>query len=359
MAALFGKSYTREQLLQYVGDISQFAGVRVGELGDGFERGVRVADFRTGAGFDFTILVDRGLDIAWASYRGASISWRSPTTAVAPTFYEPDGLGWLRGFHGGLLNTCGLSTMGAPGQDEGKALGLHGRASYTPATHFAYGEDWHGDDYEMWVTGQLREAVVFGEYLVLRRRISARLGESRLFLEDTVTNEGYQPAPHMQLYHINFGFPVVSEDTELLAASAQVEPRDEVAAPGLGQHRRFQPPTAGYQEQVFYHTPKIDADGYAQAALANRNFGSGQGLGGYVRFRPSELPWLVQWKMMGQTVYVCGLEPTTNWAGGRAKERAEGRLHYLQPGETRHYHVEIGALTSLAEIDAFAAKLPA
>ena len=359
MVTLFGNTYTRHQLLQHVGDITQFAGVRVGELSDGFERGVRTADFRTGTGFEFTVLVDRGMDIAWAAFQGASIAWRSPTTAIAPAFYEPEGIGWLRGFHGGLVNTAGLTTMGAPGEDEGQALGLHGRASYMPASHFAYGGDWSGDDYDMWITGQLREAVVFGDYLILRRRISARLGESRLFIEDTVTNEGYQPAPQMQLYHINFGFPLVSEDTELLAASAEVKPRDEVAAPGLGQYHRFQPPTPGYQEQVFYHMPKVDAEGYAQVALVNRKFGGGQGLGGYVCFKQSELPRLVQWKMMGQTFYVCGLEPTTNWAGGRAKERAEGRLRYLQPGETCHYQVEIGVLTSPTEIDEFAAKLPA
>ena len=74
MATLFGSSYTRAELLQHVGDISQFAGVRVGELGDGFERGVRVADFRTGSGFEFSVLVDRGLDITWAAFGGASIS---------------------------------------------------------------------------------------------------------------------------------------------------------------------------------------------------------------------------------------------------------------------------------------------
>jgi len=319
---------------------------------------VRTADFRTGSGFEFTVLVDRGLDIAWASFQGASISWRSPTTAVGPAFFEPEGIGWLRGFHGGLVNTCGLTYMGAPGRDEGEALGLHGRASYTPATNVAYGGDWYGDEYELWLTGQLREAIVFGEYLILRRRISARVGESRLFIEDTVTNEGYQPTPHMQLYHINFGFPVVSPDTELLSASTELKPRDDIAAQGLDQYNRFQPPTPGYQEQVFYHTPKVDADGYAQVALANRKFGGGQGLGGYVRFKPAELPRLVQWKMMGQTVYVCGLEPTTNWVEGRAKERAEGRLQELQPGETRHYQVEIGVLTSQAEIDQFVAKLP-
>lgn len=358
MANLFGETFTRDQLLQHVGDIGQFAGVRVGELGDGFERGLRVADFRTGSGFEFTVLVDRGMDIGPTSFQGASIAWRSPTTAIGPAFYEPEGLGWLRGFHGGMLNTGGLTHMGAPTVDEGQPLGLHGRASYTPASHFSFGGDWQGDEYEMWISGQVRQAVVFGEYLVLRRRISARLGESRLVIEDTVTNEGYQPTIHMQLFHVNFGFPVVSEHTELLAASAEVKPRDDIAAPGLGQHHRFQPPTPGYQEQVFYHTPRVGPDGYAQYGLANRHFGGGRGLGGYVRFRAAELPTLVQWKMMGQTFYVCGLEPSTHGVQGRAKERAEGRLTYLQPGESRHYRVEIGVLASLAEIETFAAGLP-
>ncbi len=358
MATLFGTTYTRAELLQHVGDISQLAGVRLGELGDGFERGLRVADVRTGSGLTFTVLLDRGLDIGWASFGGASLSWRSPTTAIGPAYYEPAGLGWLRGFHGGLVNTCGLTYFGAPGADEGQALGLHGRASYTPASHIAYGGDWRGDEYELWLSGQLREAVVFGENLTLRRRITARLGESRLFIEDTVTNEGYQSTPHMQLYHCNFGFPLVSPETELLSASAEVKPRDEVAAAGLTGYNHFQPPTPGYEEQVFYHHLKADAGGYAQAALVNRAFGGGQGLGAYVRFALAELPYLVQWKMMGQGTYVCGLEPATNWVQGRAKERAEGRLRFLEPGETRRYRLEIGVLASQAEIEAFTAQLP-
>ena len=60
--------------------MSQFAGVRLGELGDGFERGVRTVDVRTGSGFEFTVMADRGLDIGAASFCGAPLAWRSPTT---------------------------------------------------------------------------------------------------------------------------------------------------------------------------------------------------------------------------------------------------------------------------------------
>ncbi|MBM4459178.1 MAG: DUF4432 family protein [Chloroflexi bacterium] len=357
MAAILGMNYTRHELLQRVGDISQVAGVRLSELADGFERSVRVADVRTGSGLECTVLVDRGLDIGPASFGAAALAWRSPMTAAGPAFYEPHGLGWLRGFPGGLLTTCGLTHFGAPAEEEGQALGLHGRASYIPATHLACGGDWRGDEYEIWISGQLREAVLFGENLALRRRIRARLGESRLFIEDTVSNEGFAPTPHMMLYHFNFGFPLLDEHAELLTNDVEVRPRDSSAAAGLADHARFQPPTAGYREQVFYHTPRAGEDGYAQVALVNRGFGGGQGLGAYVRFRMAELPRLVQWKMMGQGAYVCGLEPATNWAGGRAVERAAGRLQCLAPGETRDYRLEVGVLASQEEIDSFARQI--
>jgi hypothetical protein len=358
MPRLYGSFLSRADLLQRVGDLSQIAGVQVGELGDGLERGVRIAEVHTGGGLEFTVLVDRGLDIGPAFFCGAPLAWRSPTTTVAPAFFEPEGFGWLRGFGGGLVTTCGLTYFGAPGIDQSQNLGLHGRASYLPATHLAYGGDWDGDEYDLWVTGELREASVFGENLLLRRRISARLGEPRFIIGDTVVNEGYESTPHMLLYHITVGFPIISEQSEWLASVRETTPRDESAAAGLEHYARFQPPTAGYREQVFNHTLKADADGMAQVAVVNRTWNNGQGLGVYLRFRPDELPYLVQWKMMGQGTYACALEPATNLVEGRAKERAEGRLISLRAGESRHYRTEVGVLTSQAEIEAFAAALP-
>ncbi len=352
MARLFGETMSRGDLLARTGNISQLGGVTAAELSDGFERGVRIANVRTGSGFDFTVLVDRGLDIGPAAYCGTPLAWRSPTTAVAPAFFEPDGLGWLRGFQGGLLTTCGLTYFGAPGLDEGIPLGLHGRASYLPATQFTYGGAWRGDDYDLWVSGQTRESSVFGANLVLRRRIGCRLGEAQFVVEDSVTNEGYEPTPHMLLYHINLGFPVVAEGSELLTSPGRVVPRDEDAAKGLGRQNSFEPPTPGYKEQVFYHELSADQEGYVLAAIVNRGFCGGRGLGVYVRFRKAELPWLVQWKMMGQGHYVCAIEPATNLVGGRALERSEGRLLTLQPGATRRYHLEIGILASRADIEA-------
>ena len=70
MATLFGKQYTRAELLQYVGDTSQVCGVRLKTLDNGAERGVRIADFDTGSGLRFTVLIDRAMDIGPADWCG-------------------------------------------------------------------------------------------------------------------------------------------------------------------------------------------------------------------------------------------------------------------------------------------------
>ena len=66
------------------------------------------------------------------------------------------------------------------------------------------------------------QAAVFGEQLLLRRRIEARVGESRLRIHDVVENVGHDRTPHMYLYHVNAGYPVVDEGAELLVPARAV-----------------------------------------------------------------------------------------------------------------------------------------
>lgn len=357
MVDLYGRSWTRRELARHVGRDSQLGGVRLGELLDASAHGVRVADVDTGSGLTYTVLLDRAMDIGVARFKGASLTWDSATGPAHPAYFEPQGYGWLRTFHGGLVVTCGLTTAGAPSVDEGEALGLHGRISHTPAGNVWADGAWRGDEYEMWVRGKMRQAVVFGENLLVDRRIWSRLGESKIMIRDVVTNEAYQRTPHMLLYHVNFGFPLIAEGTELLAPSRDVRPRDEVAAPGLDAHNRYEAPIDGYREQVFYHDLAADADGYVTMALVNRAFAGGRGLGVYLRYRQAELPLFTQWKMVGAGTYVTGLEPANCLVEGRDRDRERGLLQYLEPGESREYLLEIGVLEGTEEIDALVAGI--
>jgi len=50
---------------------------------------------------------------------------------------------------------------------------------------------------------------------------------------------------------------------------------------------------------------------------------------------------------------VVGMEPGNCLVAGRAVEREEGRLKFLEPGQRAEFHLEIGVLASKRDITAF------
>lgn len=350
MPELVGQSLERHEVMARVGRLQQVAGIRLLELGDGAERGVRVLEMRTGTGFCFEILVDRGFDIGRCELAGMSLAWHSPTTFTGPWYGEHDEFGFHRTFGGGLLTTCGLEHALLPADDTAEqyrfppqhtmSYGLHGRASSTPATLRGYGETWNGDDCLVWAEGVVQQAMVFGEVLTLRRRVTAQVGESRLSIVDDVVNDGHQTTPHMMLYHVNYGWPLVDAGTRLIV------PADPVpAADGSGgglvdvpDYRTVSPPDAAFVGQVFEHAMKADDDGFVSASVAN----DALGLSAYQRYRQDTLPHYLVWRMLGAGTYVVGMEPSTNRLSGRLAARKDGELILLEPGQSRRYELELG-----------------
>ena len=333
---LGGKERSRKELAQKAGDARQLALIRPVELTDGPERGVRACLFELGSGLSFTVLIDRGLDIERATYKGLSLAWLSPAGAAHPAHFEPEGLGWLRTFPGGLLTTCGLSYLGAPCEDGEEHLGLHGRASHLPARNVAWEEVWEGDELVVRLTGETRESFLFGPDLRMRRSITASASEPKLRVEDDFTNAGPSSSPFMLLYHMNLGFPLIDEGTRLFVLG-RVRPRDAVAEKGLSDATVFHGPRKGFKEQVFYWEPEPDSDGLCRVLVSN----SALGLGLQVSFPRDVLPNLVEWKMCGEGAYVLGVEPANSLVEGRAKERERGTLKELSPGEKVSAWVEI------------------
>ena len=340
-----GNPLTKRELLRRVGRLEQVAGVEPFVFDEGPARGVRAFRFRTGSGLSFEVLPDRGMDLGAAEHEGTPLAWLSPNGVVAPWFREPAGEGWLRSFYGGLLVTCGLRNVGPPGEREGEELGLHGRASNIPASEVSYDVSWDEEGCVLEARGQIRETSVFGPNLILRRRVYARVGESRVRIEDEIENEGFEPEPLMVLYHMNLGWPLLDETSRLIGPGRpgeSPEPRDEEAGKGLEAWDRFAAPTPGFRERVFYHRPVARSDGWAKACLENRALARGLALS--VRFRPEELPEFVQWTMTGEGTYVLGLEPATCRVEGAAAEEEAGRIIRLKPGETRLHRLEIEVL---------------
>ena len=362
MAELWGRRYGRRDLSRYTGSLEQVAGVRLVTLGDGAGRGVRVLEFRTGSGFAFEVVVDRAMDIGRCELAGRALGWQSPVGVAGPWYAEQAGLGWLRTFGGGLLTTCGIDHALFMAEDTAEhyryppkvteSFGLHGRVSNLPARLTGYGERWEGDTCVLWAEGEVVQAAVFGEHLRLRRRIETRLGASWLRIHDEVENLGQAPTPHMYLYHVNVGFPVLDDGAELLVAA------DDPIARGthdVAGYRRFHGPRAGYVEEVTEHRVRAEADGSVPVAIVNR----AAELGVYEVFNRAAMPHHFIWRMLGEGTYVVGIEPSTNRTAGRLDARERGELTILEPGDMRSYDLELGALSGAAEIDAFAARVDA
>ncbi len=339
---LYGKSLAPRELRRRVGRLGQAAGIEPFVFDEGPARGVRALRFRTGGGLSLDVLCDRGMDLGAAEYRGTPLAWLSPTGVVSPHFREFGGEEWLRSFGGGLLVTCGLQNVGEPSVRDGEKLGLHGRISNTPAALLAREVRWDGEGCLLEARAEVRESRVFGADLVLRRTVSARVGEPRVRIEDTVRNEGHDPEPLMLLYHVNLGWPLLDETARLVGPgdpNEPPEPRDAEAQKGLEDWDTFAAPTPGFRERVFYHRPRADAQGWAEARLESPSLEGGIALS--VRFRPEELPQFVQWTMTGEGTYVVGLEPATCRVGGYEREEAEGRVIHLPPGESRRFRLQI------------------
>lgn len=356
MAKIWGKEHSRRELGRWVGDFSQIAGVKSYQLTEGKGRGARCVDFWTGSGFQFTVVLERGMDISQAFYNGRSLCWRSSTGDVHPHFFEPEELGWLRSFFGGLLVTCGLTQVGMPCEDEGEKLGLHGRISHIPAEKVRVGEEWKDKDYLLFVEGRMRQSVVFGENILLQRKIWTKMGENRFWIEDRVENQGYREAPFMLLYHFNIGFPVVAEGSRLISPTIEVEPRDEEATKGKEDYAKFTAPIPNFKEKVYYHKMQQDKDGFVRCAIVNENL-EGEGLGVYLVYKLEQLPNFIQWKMMGEGDYVVGMEPANCKVEGRARERERKELSVLKPGEIKEFFLEVGVLRGKTQIEEFERKL--
>jgi hypothetical protein len=346
MAELWGKTISREDILRRVGDIRQLAHVEPFELVDGPERGTRGVRMTNGAGLELVVAADRGMAITDLRFRGVPLPFASAIGTIHPAYGDPHGKGWLRSWPGGFLTLCGLNQVGSPSSEpengvEGESLGLHGRLAGLPARAVRWGSEWQGDQYALWVDGTVRQAAMFGENLSLHRRVGTVLDDARFWIEDTVENHAFVPAEHMFLQHFNLGFPLVDDSTRLELPPHTTTPRDDEARVGLEHYDQYEAPQPGYREQVFYHDLRAGPDGMAAVRLTNPAFDHGKGLSVTWRYALADYPFLVQWKMMGEGLYVAGIEPANCHVEGRAVERERGTLQVLRPLERRTYRIDV------------------
>lgn len=321
------------QYSKYLGHEDQMSGIEEHRLVGGKGDGLRLLEVRNGLGLECTVSADRCADLSRVTFMGRNLGYFSPCGYVAPSYYDKDGAGWLKSFTAGFLTTCGLTAVGSPCVDDGETLPLHGSIANTPAEHIW----WHREADALVIEADIRDTVMFGRKLTLHRQLRFSTTENKLILTDTVENHADKESPVMIMYHMNMGYPLLSEKAQVTIPSDRVIPRNDHAAKDLENHLQMLPPTEGYEEECFFH--EFDVQG--KASIYNPEIG----LGLSITFDPKVLDHFCEWKMMGNHDYVLGLEPGNCTPEGRDVMREKGKLHFLAPGEQTSFSFTIDFFT--------------
>ena len=328
-----------------VSNSQQLGGIETAVLDNGGGSGVRIAWVNTGGGLRYKIILDRGMDIADAFYNKYSLAWISHMAVKPPNPSAVQGIRWLNSFGGGLLTTCGLTHVGGPEEDEFGERGLHDRISHTPAEIISVKQpDLNSGDLRMSLTGKMIQSTVFGPHLELIRTISSVVGSSRIKIEDRITNIGNEPAPHMLLYHCNFGWPLIDKGTEIIWEGDLKVPNDQsrkIFKDG-SDYKICRDPIkdhSGSGEAVGFIDISSNTDGQCECGVLNRTIG----LRLNIKFQKEQLKWLTNWQHWGKKEYVMALEPCTHPPIGQAAARKNNTLIFIEPGETKTYGLEINA----------------
>lgn len=328
------------ELRRRVGSLDQLIYSKRVVMTEGLESGLKLILIDNGNGLSCQLLENRCLDIGKLTYKGINLSFLSKSGYVSPDYSYPIRGEFANYFHGGMLYTCGLRNIGPAATIDNVDYLMHGRLGITPAQLTANVVDIERG--EIVVSGIVTESELFGHNLTLSRKITVSLITNEISIADTVSNLGYRSEDIMLLYHFNFGWPMLSEQTTI-DINSNIEPRDENARKGLDSWNRFEKPGIPSSEQVFYHTPIAADDHLAHIHVTNPNLK----LNVEIAFDPRELPKLIEWKSLACGDYALGIEPSTSLVGGRQREIADKRTLLLAPGEMRTFHV----ILKITELD--------
>ncbi|GIP34392.1 DUF4432 family protein [Paenibacillus sp. J2TS4] len=333
---IYGENWTRRLVERCIGDIRQLCGVKPLRFSDGLEQGTKGIYVWNAAGLQFWVLPDRCMDIGAVYYKGIPLTWASKTGYVHPSYLQDRG--WMAGFHGGLLATCGLNNVGRSCTDEDGAHEMHGRVSRLPAAELQYGGAWTADDYAISISGKVHDCSSLGDHLQLHRHITLKADEAVIRVTDVVSNLGAMAMPCMIKYHMNFGFPIIRDDTRFIVAHRKrlLKEGQELTVADADCFRNI----TNTGTEMLYHECDYSSSEWGRVTIHNPRFAGKEGFDLAIRYRHETLPHLWQWNNVMDGLYVTAIEPSNCAVKPRSEARKEGCLKYLQPGESIEFVVE-------------------
>lgn len=333
-------------LLKTVGNMNQLAGARSSTLSDGNGKGTQLIEVWNAAGLRFSCAADKCMDLYDFSYKGTNIAFHSKNGLVGNQFFSAMEHEFFEYWSGGMLATCGLDNVGGSVKEDGCTYPIHGRIGNAAAERRSIDAGWVGDDYIISLKGTMNSTRLYGRNLQLERTIKTSLLSKHIELTDTITNYSSVDAEFMILYHFNFGYPLLSEQSYFFSSKSDTVQREGEPADFTG----MSPPTDDAQQQVFIHQPACKGTTYAGIINPERK------LAAYLKYNSEALPVFLEWKCLKSHDYVVGIEPSNCFATSRSGERQNGTLPVLPAYQSVTYSIQLCIADGYEEIEALLNK---
>ena len=269
-----------------ISNFQQVASIRRYTLSEGREKGLDVLDCDNGK-IRFLLNVSKACDIMQLYHEGQNISF------IAKNGFTKRETLFLRRFEGGMLYTCGLDSVGGR-----EGYELHGTLHNIPAEIIRAECNENG----ITVEAIIRDTVLFGKNLVMKRKIFTEIGGDSVTLEDTLINEGYKAEEYCLLYHINVGYPMLDDGAKVIANVESYTPRTAWAKQNEATMYEINASTPNQEETCYFLNLKKP-----EITLVNEKNGKEF----TVSYSGDTLTHFVEWKSMASGDYALGLEPCT------------------------------------------------
>lgn len=324
-------------IFEYVGSIDQIFSARPIQYLDGKAAGLRCIQVKNDI-LSFSVMQDRCLDLLDLNFKGINLSFLSKTGITNSSFTDISSDS-ARSFMVGALFTCGFENLHTAKSIDGKDYPQHGRIRSTPAEKVSILTS--NDNKVISISGEMRESELFGENIVLRRRIETSFQHYTIDIYDEIQNQGFRNEPLLFLYHCNAGYPFLTPGVEIMIPSKKIEPRDDISRQNIKKINIVDSPVNNEPEQVFLHELNHDPQGNTVVAFINNN----SSIALAYRWNVKDIPLMAQWKSRSSGDYVCAFEPTNSGFEGRNKV-----TQWLKPFETKNNHIQICLYDSRKDI---------
>ncbi len=270
-----------------INSLSQVASIRRYTITEGSAKGLDFIDIDNG-NIRFLLNVSKALDITQLYHKGVNISFLSKNSLTKRE------LAFGNRFEGGMLYTCGFDNFG--GRD---GYETHGTFHNTPAEIVRA----ECTDSEIVVEANIRNAELFGKNLLIRRKITTKVGSNKIDLCDELINESYRDEEYCVLYHFNVGYPMLDNGGKVIADVSEIKARNDWANENIKTALLIEDDVPNKQETCYFiklNSPKI--------TYVNEKLNKGLTLS----YTMDTLPCFTLWKSMASGDYALGLEPCTS-----------------------------------------------